>query len=60
MLCGIYGIKGVLFVNVLCQSHVECAPSNIGLHSVDGCMGLWVTEQDQVRRNADSLAIDLE
>jgi len=57
---GVYGVQSRFFANVLGQSNIECAPANIGLHTIDCRMSLWVTEQNQIRRDADPLSIDLE
>lgn len=60
MLRRVYGIESCFLANVLRQAHIECAPANIGFHAIDGCVGLGVTEEDQIRRDADPLAVDLE
>ncbi len=56
----IYSVQLILLTNILRQSQIECAPSHIRLHAIYGCMSLWVTEEDQIGRDADLLAIDLE
>lgn len=56
----IYGVQSRFFPDVLHQSHVEVTPSNVGLHTIHRRMSLWVTEEDQVWRDADPLAIDLK
>lgn len=56
----VYGVQGCFFPDVLGQSHIEGTSSNIGLHTIDGGMGLWVTEQHQIWCDTDSLTIDLE